>query len=60
MFLDLSDPDPSLFCMDPDPSINKQKSKKNLDLYTFVTSFDFLSMKTDCNVPSKRKRIKRL
>ncbi len=31
MFLGLPDPDPSLFCMDPDPLINKQKSKKNLD-----------------------------
>ncbi len=30
------DPDPAL---DPDPSIIKQKSKKNLDFYCFVTSF---------------------
>jgi hypothetical protein len=34
MFLGLLDPDPDL-----DPSITKQKSKKNLDSYCFVTSF---------------------
>ncbi len=39
------DPDPLVRCMDldpaqdPDPSINEQKSKKNLDSYCFVTSF---------------------
>jgi hypothetical protein len=35
------DPDPPLFCTGPDPSIIKQKSKKNLDFYYlhFVTSF---------------------
>jgi hypothetical protein len=48
-FLDLLDPDPSVRGMDPDPdldpSITKQKSKKNLDSYCFVTSFDFLSLK---------------
>jgi hypothetical protein len=37
MFLVLPDPDPSLFCLDPDvdpnPSMNRQKSKKNLDFY---------------------------
>jgi hypothetical protein len=35
------DPDPLLRGMDPDldPSIAKQKSKKNVDSYCFVTSF---------------------
>jgi hypothetical protein len=28
-------------------------SKKNLDFYCFVTSFDFLSLKNDVKVPSK-------
>ncbi len=44
--LDLDpDPDPSVRGTDPDPapdldpSITKQKSKKNLDSYCFVTSF---------------------
>jgi hypothetical protein len=51
------DPDPALFCIDPDPdrSINKQKKiKKNLDFYLFY----FLSMKTDVNVPSKSNKKK--
>jgi hypothetical protein len=45
MFLGLMDPDPdpSVRGMGPypdlDPSITKQKSKKNLDSYCFVTSF---------------------
>ncbi len=36
--------DPQFICTDPDPapdpdsSINKQKMKKNLDIYCFVTS----------------------
>ncbi len=58
MFLGL--PDPSLFCsdpdLDPDPSINRQKSKEILDFYDFVTSFDFLSMITDVKVPSKSNK----
>jgi hypothetical protein len=33
------DPDPSFFGTDLEPSINKQKSKKNLDFQYFVTSF---------------------
>jgi hypothetical protein len=52
MFLGLLDPDPLVRGMDLDPapnldpSITKQKSKKNLDSYhCFVTSFDFLSLK---------------
>jgi hypothetical protein len=35
----LPDLDPSLFCTDLDPSINKQKSEKYIDFYYFVTSF---------------------
>ncbi len=50
--LGLPDPDSSLFCTYPDPSINKQKSKKNLDFYYFVTFLYFLSINTDVNVPS--------
>ncbi len=43
------DPDPDL---DPDPSINKQKSDKTLISTILRLLFDFLSMKTDINVPS--------
>ncbi len=41
MFLGLPDPDPSfiLSASGSDPSINKQRSKKTLDFYYFVTSF---------------------
>jgi hypothetical protein len=38
----------------PDPSIIMQDSKKNLDSYYFATLFDFLSLKNNDNVPSKR------
>jgi hypothetical protein len=38
------DPDP-VPDPDPDPSITSKTSKKNLDSYCFVTSFDFLSLK---------------
>jgi hypothetical protein len=40
MFFGLPDLDPSLFCadLDPDPSINEQKSKKNLD-FSFLVLF---------------------
>jgi hypothetical protein len=44
-FLGLPDPD-------PDPSINKHNFLKNLDLNSFATSYDLLSMKTDINVPT--------
>ncbi len=37
-FLGLLDPDPLVRDTDPDPSIIKQNSKKNLDFYCFVTS----------------------
>jgi hypothetical protein len=40
MFLGLPDPDPLGRCMDPEPSIIKQKSKKNLDSNCFVTFFE--------------------
>jgi len=35
------DPDPQFRGMDPDPSINMQNSKKNLDSCYFVNLFDF-------------------
>ncbi len=38
-FLVLPDPEPLV--RDPDPSIIKQKSKKNIDFYCFVTFYDF-------------------
>ena len=50
---ELLDPDPYFIFMDPDPSINRQKMKENLKFYCFVTSYDFLSIKNDVNVPSK-------
>jgi hypothetical protein len=49
--LGLLDPDPDLSVrgMDPDPdldpSVTKQKTKKNFDSYCFATCFDFLSSK---------------
>jgi hypothetical protein len=41
MFLGLVDPDPLVRCMDPDPDPYplSKNSKKNLDFYSFVTSF---------------------
>jgi hypothetical protein len=57
MFLGLPDPDPLVRGMvsdpdpDLDPSITKQKRKKNLDSYYFVTFLDCLSLKNDVNVP---------
>jgi hypothetical protein len=50
MFLGLPDSDLLVrdTAPDPDPSIIKQNSKKNLNSYCFVTS-----LKTDVNVPSK-------
>jgi hypothetical protein len=40
MFMGLPDPDPLVrgTDLDPDPSIIKQKSKKHLDSYCFVSS----------------------
>jgi hypothetical protein len=61
MFLGLLDPhpDPLFICMDPppDPSINKQKVKKKLDLYCSVTSlWLFIFLKNDVNLSSKRNK----
>jgi hypothetical protein len=56
MILGLPDPDPLVRRMDPNPSLIKQKSKKNLDSYCFVTFLDFLSLKNDVNVPSKSNK----
>ena len=50
VFLDLLDTDPLVRGTDPDPSIIKQNSKKNIDSYFFVTSFYVLSFKNDVNV----------
>jgi hypothetical protein len=44
------DPDPAL---DPDPSVTKQNSKKNLASYCFVTSFLLFIFENDVNWPSK-------
>ncbi len=70
MFLGLSNPDPLVTCMDPDPdpALNPdpsmttpcKNSKKNLDSYYFVTLFDFLSLKNDVNVASKSNKQKKL
>jgi hypothetical protein len=49
MFLDLPDPDPSLFCADPDPSVKKQ-----------WLLYDFLSWKNDVNVSSQSNKQKNL
>ncbi len=43
--------DPAL---DPDLDPSIINSKKTLDSYYFVTRFDFLSLKNDLNVPSKK------
>ncbi len=47
MFLGLLDLDPDSLDrgMDPDPLSLSKNSKKNLDFYCVVTSFDFLSLK---------------
>jgi hypothetical protein len=38
--------------------INKQKMKKSLDFYFFVTAYYFLSLKNAVNVPPKRNKHK--
>jgi hypothetical protein len=61
-FLDLPDPDPSVFVRIRIwirsrilPSSSKN-SKNTLDFYCFVASlYDFLSVKNDVNVPSKKQ-----
>jgi hypothetical protein len=52
MFLGLLDPGP-YFRKDPNPSINKQKKKKNIDLCCFVLLDDMLSLWTDETIPTK-------
>ncbi len=55
MFLGLPDPDILVKCMDPDPSIVKQKNKKKTLIPTVLRLLlDFLSFKKDVNVPSKK------
>ncbi len=56
----LGHPDPLVRGMDPDPSIIKQKSKKKLDSYFFVTSFGLIIFEYDVNVPSKSNKLKNL
>jgi hypothetical protein len=58
MFLGFLDPDqdPLIRGMDPDPSI-KQNGKKNVDSVLWLL-FDFLSLKSDVNVPSKSNKQK--
>ncbi len=47
------DPHPDL-----DPSITKQKSKKNLDSYWFVNSFWLFIFENDVHLPSKSNKQK--
>ncbi len=56
MFLGLLDPDTLVRGTDPDPSIIKQNSKKNLDSYCFELLSDFLSVKTEVNEASKSNK----
>ena len=62
MFLGLPDPDPLVRCMDPDPSVivlsSSKNSQKNLHSHCFVTFLEFLSLKNDVKVPSKRNEQK--
>ncbi len=54
--------------MDPDPvpdpdldrSITKQKSKKNLDSYCFVTCFWLFIFENDVQIPSKSNKQKNI
>jgi hypothetical protein len=64
MFLGLLDPDPSVRGMDPgpdpdlDPSITKEKIKKNIDSYCFATFFLIFIFENDAHVPSKSNKQK--
>jgi hypothetical protein len=58
MFLDLLDPDPDPSVTGLDPSITKQKSKKNLDSYCFATSFGLFIFENDVYLPSKSNKQK--
>ncbi len=76
MFLGLPDPDPHVFGPPGSGSTSQRYGsgsgsfyhhakivRKNLievDSYYFVTLFDFLSLKNDVNVPSKRNKQKKL
>jgi hypothetical protein len=44
-------PEPLVTSKDPDPSIIKQNSKKNLDFFCFVTFYDFLPLFTSVPDP---------
>ncbi len=39
--------------------LDQQEKMENLDFYCLATSYDFLSLKNDVNVPSKRNRHKK-
>jgi hypothetical protein len=58
MFLGPLDPDPLIRYGSGSFSSSSKNSKKNLDSYCFVTSFDFLSLINDVNVPSKSTKQK--
>ncbi len=40
--------------------MSSENSKKNLYFYSFVTFYDFLSMKIDVNVPSETNKQKKI
>jgi hypothetical protein len=51
----------NMFLGHPDCSISSKNSKKNIDSYYFArVLYDFLSLKNDVNVSSKRKRQKNI
>jgi hypothetical protein len=52
------DPDPYVFGPSGSGFHYRAKKVRNLDFYCFVTYYDFLSLKTDVNVPSRRNRQK--
>jgi hypothetical protein len=52
-FLSLPDPDASVRCAERD-SIIRKNCKKILDFYSFVTSYDILSLKNDDNFTFKK------
>ena len=67
MFLGLQDPDPDPLVRGMDPDTDPAPGpdpyiimQKNLDSFSFVTLFDFLSLKNDVNVPSKSYKQKKL
>jgi hypothetical protein len=54
MFLGFPDPDPLVRCMDPDPDLQTKIVRKTLIPTVLLLLLDFLSLKNDANVPSKR------